>query len=894
MTGSKHLSPKKDSTQVIALRRKLLESQSYSKPKDGWNTPQPAVLEKIAEKTTMNIDDASNVLEMLPDIEQGMQILTCSILSPKDAVTIELTYSADPTDIPSELTSKMIEHVSNYFETSYKIKNILPDIIQDSLFLRGSYPMAILPESSIDDVINSNRTTSTESFNFVQSETEKSLGLLGPSDKQLADYRATHQKMSFESNYFLSSNVIEPDSTLIDFVEITDNPNVMKMPFLKTKVVSDRVHDAYSRITRMSSLESMNISDQQKKDIRKELETGQRFYVDRHYKQENIVPINNPLNASRVPIGHPLIMKLPAESVIPVHVPSNPSQHVGYFVLLDEFGNPLARARDSDYYGEMQNNAKQWSGGGFTAGQGSASALGNMTKNLQWGSCQADVYSMNELYRSWETITEKRVLERIVNGGLGDSVEVAKPADFYRIMLARALARKTTRVLFYPIEQLTYFAFDYNQYGVGRSLLDKTKILSSIRAMLLFANTMSAIKSSVSGLKATINIDEYDPNPDQTVELMQDQIVRATQMRWPNAQGGPQDILDYLSAASIVYEINGNDKYPDIKLDMAENKVERSRPDTELEETLAKRQMMGIGVSPEIADSTLEVEFAASVLSSNLLHAKKSMMYQDVLTAFIVEFIGKYVLSSGTLMAELILMIQDFQRNDKMTKPEDVMEVREIIAVFLSALRVKLPQPDNTKIAVQLEAYNTYKEACEAMLEDTIRPDLVSGMVGDKTDETVDVLIENMKAYMLRKWRQENGVMPELDIFTAKDEKGEPELNFMKEHMAHNANILASMGDFVSGIKETQNKIAQELAEAMAVETGEPVETYDGGSDTNTDDADAAPADDTGGGDDGFDLGTDLDTDLDTDDTIDADAAPADDTGGGDEDTPPEDDTTTA
>ena len=43
-----------------------------------------------------------------------------------------------------------------------KLKELLPDIIYETLGTNGCYPMVIIPESSVDDLINDRTSISTE------------------------------------------------------------------------------------------------------------------------------------------------------------------------------------------------------------------------------------------------------------------------------------------------------------------------------------------------------------------------------------------------------------------------------------------------------------------------------------------------------------------------------------------------------------------------------------------------------------------------------------------------------------------------------------------------------------------------------------------------------------
>src|SRR5690606_36700190 len=55
-------------------------------------------------------------------------------------------------------------------------------------------------------------------------------------------------------------------------------------------------------------------------------------------------------------VGHPLVMHLPAEAVIPVHIPGNVRQHIGYYVLLDINGNPVVLSQSDDYYADIRSS----------------------------------------------------------------------------------------------------------------------------------------------------------------------------------------------------------------------------------------------------------------------------------------------------------------------------------------------------------------------------------------------------------------------------------------------------------------------------------------------------------------------------------------------------------
>jgi DNA-binding NarL/FixJ family response regulator len=87
--------------------------------------------------------------------------------------------------------------------------------------------------------------------------------------------------------------------------------------------------------------------------------------------------------------------------------------------------------------------------------------------------------------------------------------------------------------LFLPVETVTYFATRYNEQGIGVSLLDEMKIVNSQRAVLMFANTMGGIKNSISRTQVDIKFDENDPDPQNTLELQMDALMRANTNMFP-------------------------------------------------------------------------------------------------------------------------------------------------------------------------------------------------------------------------------------------------------------------------------------------------------------------------------------------------------------------------
>lgn len=113
------------------------------------------------------MNDADNILSLFPDIELCVQIVISSVLSPKDMVQANLLYKSTEIVLPEDITSALNEIVKTHIEGYYKFKEELPTMLREVLS-KGSYVTVILPESIVDELINTNHNKyiSKESYNI--------------------------------------------------------------------------------------------------------------------------------------------------------------------------------------------------------------------------------------------------------------------------------------------------------------------------------------------------------------------------------------------------------------------------------------------------------------------------------------------------------------------------------------------------------------------------------------------------------------------------------------------------------------------------------------------------------------------------------------------------------
>lgn len=637
------------------------------------STPDDSNLKRLSDATSAQVTDSESLFQMLPDTELSMQILVSTILSPKDmGGNIDLTYTVEAGSMETELVGAMIKVVEEYFDKTYKIKKLLQPILQDALFMTGSYPLMVLPENTIDEAINSPDRVSMESLRseLTDAGQPRPMGFLGPAKVDGATRTVTSLESMYSTSYQPSVSM-ESMAKLKDkfdpLISVTDNPTILKLPMLRDKVRQDRIHNLFAMAHRgfnsHVSMESIldagkpGKTGKSKKEPRKKpigensSQVEASLYMRRRYKNVPVMTLLPPEMTGDTPVGHPMVTKLPAESVIPVHVPSNPDEHIGYFVLLDDLGNPVVKAKTADYYTDMATN--------INANRDMVSQLIATTKRAERGRETDERNYDKELTLAYADLVEEDLLNRLKNGIYGSDVEIARPTEVYRVMLARALARMQTRLLYVPAELVTYIAFDYNNMGIGCSLLEKSRILGSMRAITLFANTMSMMKNSMGREVLNITLDQNDKDPTGTVEFLIHEYSKTRQASYPVGASNPQDIVRFLQNAGVQVAVSGNTGYPETKFEVEDKASNKTQPNLDLMNELRDQHIMSMGLSPETVTAGANAEFATTIVTQNLLLAKRVLQYQERLCEFLEDFIRKYILYSGYLMEALRAVVRE-------------------------------------------------------------------------------------------------------------------------------------------------------------------------------------------------------------------------------------------
>lgn len=828
--------------------------------------PPMSVLNSVSDRTAGVVNDLESLEQLLPDIELAAQILVSSILSPKDMGSPNLAFVVNSGFKDQELAGKLIKVVSDYFTNDYKINEELSEILHDVLFKKGSYIRMVIPESSLDQIINEEGRMSLEnvaSFVNPSDMTLRPMGLLGDAPtKGSRKQEAADPQLSMESlrnDYDRRPPALQYKG-IGSYITVVDNPDAVKMPVFYDRIRKDRYKRrmANNHMTMEARKIKRKKDEKEAKDKPHDFKLGKTdrdiqrtLDSNRKHTAEGVVEVKTRHESGRENWGHPMVTHLSTEAVIPAHVPSNPRRHIGYFVLLDQYGNPISTATTADHYRYLQASFQK-----STSENTVTDVLKELRGNDTYAEAGSKVETISQATHAFADIIERDLLSRVRKGMGHESVELSRPNEVYQIMMARTMRKKRTQVMFVPVELMSYMAFYHTNQGVGKSLLEESRVLASIRVMLMFANTMASIRNSTSRTELGITLDPNDTDPLSTIDMVKDAFMRSRSEQYPLGEGDPSAVIQYLQQAAVDVVYSGHEGLPEMRVETNDKSGNRTIIDRDLEERLRHQHIMSMGLSPETVDASSGVDFATTLVNSSLMLSKRVAIYQKKFEQQEADFVQKYVENSEPLISKLTKIVEE--QGDKDAKED----IEGFIEKFIGAIEVQLPNPDYVTMASHMDAFEQYtrmlEEAVEAWVNDEFT---VMDAEGDLSDYMRE-LQSAIKSYYQRRWLRENNVMPELEEMTEVDDKGESVFKFGEIHGKHTEAIMSFVEDYLANAREAslkREKRAEKKKEQLDKKYAEQAEDGDGAADSLTggDSGDETGGDEFGGDAGGDDFGGD-------------------------------------
>ncbi len=811
---------------LINLLRADPEAPRKSAAKSEVNLNRQS-LEQIANDTMQDAVDSDSIMQLLPDLELVETVYVGSILDPNSMSSAELNYSVDNSIFDSEIASLLLEPIITFFNKHYKLDGKLDKILSDCLFRKGASIIAVLPENILDHAINGGtHKYSLEQYGFIEKDFRRSLrkhyGFLGSKDP----------KISLENYHKGNAPAfhIANDANL----SVTDNFNILKGP-----VIGNRMREL--RVSNLIRNSTMSLESEVKSLTAEEID---KLYNRRNEALKPSEVISSPRYMDRKSIGHPLIMELPVESVIPVFSPGKPEDHIGYFILIDQQGHPISVDSTKDFFNQLRSD---WS---TTKTKDSSSEIIKQTRDAMGVSANESNFNIKEIQKAYASIVTSHLNTMLNNGMYDQELDIGLTRDVQRIMLQRSWQQKGTQLVFIPTELLVYIAFDYNKNGIGETLLARSKVIATMRSTLLMAETIGGMRNAIGRKKVIISLDPDDTDPEQTIANIQSMVMESAMRSFPLAAPDPTQALDHLMRSGFDFEINTNNAdYAETKVEFDDYNTNVTEGNSDLQDRLRRMHISGMGIPPEKVDPMSSPDFATSIVQNDLVLSRRVKNMQKRFCSHIAKLVKIVSANSSIIRNELNELVVN--NKEMLTDPEfKNMEIGQIVDEFISAIEISLPQPDNTEHEIQADALDKYDRILTQALESYITPDLFPEEYLE-VPNLVDQVVTQIKAHFIRQFMSQKNILPELNELIEMDNE-KPVFNILDwldlQQVTMGGTILEYARSVMKSKKSLEVKYKDVFADAEEDDSfggGDGGSDYSGGSDSGGDDSSADDDGDT-------------------------------------------------
>lgn len=837
----------------------------------GLNFTLPGMAKNTKSKIAMN----KVMIELHPDIQLCEDILTSSILASNDMMTYNLIYDIGDIKIPMDVNNSINKTMEEHIEANYKLTSKLKEITKESLVQIGAYVEVVIPEAALDEIINAKydsngKELSNESYNLSIKNLNQSMGILN-------DTKTTTINIGNESIEYSYESMETTD------IEITDDISTICVPLLRKEENKNFTSPNLTKYFGKSATVSLeNLED---------LEALSKNFRDNDNDGKiDLIKVNNFKSTKRKSIGKPLTMKVPIESIIPITMGGDTSNHIYYIMLLAENGNPLEVTEDE--YKSLNNSNVVTNLGNTNTVSGDA-VNSVLNKAISAMSVSSNSASTDELEAVYSNILNEIILNKIKNSNFSQNDDINLNSSFYKVMLARALKAKKTKMLFLPKELVQYYAFEYDSNGIGVSKLEKLQMLFSLKSILLLSRVSSTIKNSIPITKVTGTLEEFDTQPIKTMEKIKSQVISARQNLVPLGMIDAKDISSWLHQSGIVMQLT-HPMIPNMELNVSDENRNLVTPDGELEKSIDEKIYMGMSLTPEIVQAGYQTDFATTVAAKSLLMAKRISEFQEILVNHLTNHLRIYLSCDATLQDKIEKIIdknldnikkryeevledidvddEDKERYKLLLNNDDVLK-GYLINSIVKKCNIKLPAIDMVEAPALKNAFKDYSETLNEYIELILPDSVLTAGLGDEAGGKMSVIRDIVKSTLMRKFMADNNYIPELADMLTTDSDGKPKINLLSEFNT----MMKPLGEALIAYFKDEDGVRKIIAEAYknagldSVEDtggGYGADDGSGGDDNNSDpyggdddnggnDNFASGGDEAGGGDAGFDFGGD-------------------------------------
>lgn len=851
-----------------------------NKPRQpGGRDVDTSALNAVFRRTLRETTDIRNIFKIMPDLNLPREILVSAVVAPGDLATTSLLFKNNcGNDTP--LTGAMVDLLHDHFVNEQKLERKVATWLDDALIMSGSHPIMVLPEASIDRLVRGEDSqASMEAVNHFGGEWEnkwfKPKGIFG---LQVAGQTDTHY-MSLESarGRINSQEMLEHHTIKVGTsktkklalpIRVTDNLVALRTPAVQ-KVRTARALESVYGTPELESRRRARRQKEHNEDVEAGLDPkarkrkksdksiGDQAVFNRFFRAPQktsknrleVIPTLKQVGGKTV--GHPLVYHLAAESVIPIFVPGDPTNHLAYIVALGGNGYPVSYTASLDFYEDIRRGTVSGADQVGSASQVAGELLNMSKETVEGGIANASDAVIDRLANMHGDMIESDIIARLKTGMLGGDFELSRTDHIDRMLMARTCRNQLTTLLYVPAELMVYWAYDYNEYGIGRSILEDAKTLAAQRAAVIMASVIGMTRNAIPGKNIKLTLDESDRDPIAAATFMTSEAMALAYNQFPLGISSPQSLAEQLQMSAFSVSVTGNPRYPTVETEITAAESSYKPVDTEFLQQLRADLVRVFSLTPEMVDGVNQADFATSIVRQSVMLLKRVMVLQGDTNPQISDYVRIFTLNSGLLIDSLMDLIDE--------NPDDIPDEfsddpEGFLERFMNQLTVSLPEVVTDSMSKQLEIFKEYEENLDDLISAYIKEEYFDGYMDEVTQAGLESAKAAWKGRELRRWMRERGLFRELDIFGT-DEEGSPLFKLGEEMESYSKAVMAALSEYskkaaraAAARKGDAKKLAELDAKAKEALANTPEEPEQPAGDEfgNQDDLGAPALDDDG------------------------------------------------
>lgn len=730
-------------------------------------------LESVADDTHTKIEELRNLTIVAPEIKMSKRVIVSTIMSPQDLQTNKINITMNYEGLAPEIKSDLLERLNNFFNNEFHLAQRLYSWLSTAGFEEGAKAMLVLPKHELDvqnavaDVLAAHEDLK-QSHDRIVSSTE-ALYIEPPENRRnlIAERLEAEFESSLESlgvdKWFENHKYTDGSTESNKTVTISSKQDLVKQLVKGTFKLLKQHDDGSVVVTRdLSHISKGYLNNSDKlKDLLKDAKAQITGFDPEKSGGFQTTPVRCLTISDNIKVGEddlPIVLELPSDSVIPVCAPGDNKNHIGYFVLVDENGQPIRGRNNFFKTGSTDvTNRLAMSAAQAVYGNATLTSFSELTSNPEFMFQQ-----MTEVF----TVAVNKLLESRLNKDGLTGLDINMHNAVGKALFSNLLANNRITMIFVPEPMMVYYCFDYRDNGTGKTFLEDIAQMLALRTTLVTARLMAAVENATVRRKIEVDIDDKENNPIQTIQAVVRQALSkyapsfstevqtaAESMVNRNIQVVPKSMAGTTDNLSVNYEkVYGN----------------AQSPDTDLLDKLNNWIGMGLGGLPaSVLNQLSENEFSRSVATTNMYFANTVAGWQLAIKPTNKKFISLYI-SSNTKLLELIKSII---RKDKDGEPENLDEnttddveneaLQRQVNDIIKSLEVDLPPPQMAAKKAHFEEIQSFAEMIEKLVTIIYSDDTV---IDDELKGSMPVIRATITSKLLREFLPKLGVQAIADI----------------------------------------------------------------------------------------------------------------------------------